>query len=680
MKTLTFTLLLAFIGSICFAQSAQNRLILDSLKRQLTLVRQDTGRVLIMTELCLRYRTRKPDSALFFGEKALKLAQQIHFPPGEIRALAEVGRVLVDIGNLPKSLEMQFKALQIAKTNQLNQQTILPLNYIGSVYYTLGDYPKALNYYRQSLKIAEMYQDRQRISIQKMNMGTAFEKMNQLDSSLYYTEEAHKEMLRIGMDINPIIFRNLGIIQAKLGNIRMAMHYCKKSLNMNQVGSRGRANVILYHLISKLYQKQNQLDSSIYYAQRGLEDSKLTNYKQGILESSTLLSELYEAKDPKKSFYYYKIAAAAKDSLFGPSQLQALQTIVVEEQVRQQEMEFQREAERVAYQTQLRQYAFLAGLGVLLLIAFILYRSNKQQKKANNLLHRQKEEINLQRDKAEKTLTELKSTQVQLIQKEKLASLGELTAGIAHEIQNPLNFVNNFAELSVDLAQELKEEVEKPDMDKELVSDLVGDLVQNQEKINHHGKRASSIVKGMLEHSKASTGERQLTDINQLADEYLRLSYHGLRAKDNSFNADYELIAEKNLPKIEVIPQDIGRVLLNLINNAFYAVNVGSVPNRRRAVAADVTYSPKVIVSTQIVDSQIVIQVKDNGIGMSEATKAKIFQPFFTTKPTGEGTGLGLSLAYDIVTKGHGGTLEVESKEGEGTNFTVKLPIKTNGE
>ncbi len=259
------------------------------------------------------------------------------------------------------------------------------------------------------------------------------------------------------------------------------------------------------------------------------------------------------------------------------------------------------------------------------------------------------------------SLETLKATQAQLIQSEKLASLGELTAGIAHEIQNPLNFVNNFSELSVDLAKELKEEVEKNEIDKELIIDLATDLSQNQEKINHHGKRASSIVKGMLEHSRASTGVKELTDINALADEYLRLSYHGLRAKDSTFNADFKTDFDENLPKVEVIPQDIGRVLLNLINNAFYAV---------REVA-----KPIVTVSTYNENNQIIIRIKDNGIGMSEATKAKIFQPFFTTKPTGQGTGLGLSLAYDIITKGHGGTIEVESVEGEGTTFVVKLPI-----
>jgi two-component system NtrC family sensor kinase len=663
MKTLTRTFLLILIGSISFAQNARGRLIVESSKRQLTIAKHDTSRVLIMAQLCNSYRVPQPDSALVFGQQALTLAQQIKFPKGEIRALAYMGRVQLDVGSLPKSLEMQFKALQIAEDNHLPAETALPFSYIGSVYFALGNYPKAISYYRQSLVVSEANHDYQRVRVQKMNMGHAFEKMNQLDSALYYGQQAYEEMAQAGNGINPIMFRNLGNIQAKLGNNRLAMEYYRKSLQVQGEDGRQVTGTFL-NQIAQLYRKENQLDSSIYYAQRGLEESKLNSSKQGILDSSTLLSELYEAKDPIKAFYYHKMATAAKDSLFGPKQLQALQTIVVDEQVRQREAEAQLEAQRIAEQTQLRQYAFLAGLGVLLLIAFILYRTNKQQKNANILLNEQK-------GKVEQTLATLKSTQAQLIQKEKLASLGELTAGIAHEIQNPLNFVNNFSELSVDLANELKEEVDKDDIDKDLIKDLANDLTQNQEKINHHGKRASSIVKGMLEHSKASTGERELTDMNQLVDEYLRLSYHGLRAKNQNFNCDYELITDKSLPKIEVIPQDMGRVLLNLINNAFYAVN-----ERKKQENSD--YQPKVTVTTKVADNQLEIRVADNGNGIPETIKAKIFQPFFTTKPTGEGTGLGLSLAYDIVTKGHGGTLEVESVEGEGTTFVVKLPYSSN--
>jgi two-component system, NtrC family, sensor kinase len=282
------------------------------------------------------------------------------------------------------------------------------------------------------------------------------------------------------------------------------------------------------------------------------------------------------------------------------------------------------------------------------------------------------------------SLETLKSTQNQLIQSEKLASLGELTAGISHEIQNPLNFVKNFSELSIDIVKELKEEMVKPSIDKGYIDELFGDLVTNQDKINNHSKRASSIVKGMLEHSRTSTGVRELTDINKLADEYLRLSYHGLRARDKTFNANYNTNFDDLLPKIEIVSQDFGRVLLNLINNAFYAVNerqknVGVKDGVKDLTTfeklSNLAYQPTVTVSTQKTNNQIIIKVKDNGTGMPESVKAKIFQPFFTTKPTGEGTGLGLSLSYDIVTKGHGGTLEVESMEGVGTEFVVSLPI-----
>ncbi|MCC6279856.1 MAG: hypothetical protein IT262_04600 [Saprospiraceae bacterium] len=278
-----------------------------------------------------------------------------------------------------------------------------------------------------------------------------------------------------------------------------------------------------------------------------------------------------------------------------------------------------------------------------------------------------------QAQEIEKAYHELKATQAQLIQSEKLASLGELTAGIAHEIQNPLNFVNNFSELSVELAQELLEEIEKPNLDKTAVHELVNDLTQNQQKINHHGKRAASIVTGMLQHSRASTGVKEPTDLNALADEYLRLSYHGLRAKESTFNAKMVTDFDPAVGKVEVIPQDIGRVLLNLINNAFYAVKQREqqLPESSRLSGS---YVPKVTVSTQKTDNQIIIKIKDNGTGIPDSVKAKMFQPFFTTKPTGQGTGLGLSLAYDIVTKGHGGTLEVESKEGEGTIFVINLP------
>jgi signal transduction histidine kinase len=274
--------------------------------------------------------------------------------------------------------------------------------------------------------------------------------------------------------------------------------------------------------------------------------------------------------------------------------------------------------------------------------------------------------LEVAKQQVENTLAALKTAQTKLIQSEKMASLGELTAGIAHEIQNPLNFVNNFSEVNIEMIDELKEELKKGNVDEALA--IADDIQQNEEKINHHGKRADAIVKGMLQHSQSSGGKKEPTNLNALADEYTRLSYHGLRAKDKAFNAEIVTHFEPELPKINVIPQDMGRVLLNLFNNAFYAVN-----QKKKTANAD--YKPEITITTCSENSYIIIKVKDNGVGIPDAIKDKIMQPFFTTKPTGEGTGLGLSLTYDMVVKGHGGSIQVNSIEGNGSEFSIQLPI-----
>ncbi|MGH2552393.1 MAG: sensor histidine kinase [Chitinophagaceae bacterium] len=277
-------------------------------------------------------------------------------------------------------------------------------------------------------------------------------------------------------------------------------------------------------------------------------------------------------------------------------------------------------------------------------------------------------QIQTEKKRAEDALTELQSTQKQLIQSEKMASLGELTAGIAHEIQNPLNFVNNFSEVSKELLDEMKTELDKGNT--EDAKEIMNDVIQNLEKINHHGKRADGIVKGMLQHSRSSSGVKEPTDINALCDEYLRLSYHGLRAKEKSFNASFKTDFDASIGNINIIPQDIGRVILNLLTNAFYVVNEKKT---LRQAQGDTHYEPTVTISTKKIGDKVEIKVTDNGNGIPQKVLDKIFQPFFTTKPTGQGTGLGLSLSYDIV-KAHGGELKVETKEGEGSTFIIQIP------
>ncbi|MEZ2334353.1 sensor histidine kinase [Mucilaginibacter sp. RCC_168] len=284
-------------------------------------------------------------------------------------------------------------------------------------------------------------------------------------------------------------------------------------------------------------------------------------------------------------------------------------------------------------------------------------------------------ELTHQKEELQQALAELKSTQAQLVQQEKMASLGELTAGIAHEIQNPLNFVNNFSEVSIELLDELKEDIftKLPDDAKEDADDIINDLTQNLSKINQHGKRADAIVKGMLQHSRASTSKKEPTDINALADEYLRLSYHGLRAKDKSFNAGMRTSFDETIGNVDAMAQDLGRVLLNLYNNSFY-----SVAEKKKLKGEG--YEPMVNVTTKHVTltnghSAVEITVSDNGMGIHQKVLDKIYQPFFTTKPTGQGTGLGLSMSYDIITKAHNGELKVDTQEGEYAKFTITIPV-----
>ena len=295
--------------------------------------------------------------------------------------------------------------------------------------------------------------------------------------------------------------------------------------------------------------------------------------------------------------------------------------------------------------------------------------AKEKEMERNEMIAKQKSELEIQVSERtaglKQSLDELKSTQAQLIQSEKMASLGELTAGIAHEIQNPLNFVNNFSEVNKELLVEMKDEIDKGNLDD--AKALAKDVIENEEKITFHGKRADAIVKGMLQHSRASTGLKELTDINALAEEYLRLSYHGLRAKDKSFNATLQTDFDPDMGKINIIPQELGRVILNLFTNAFY-----SVGEKKKQQGEG--YEPIVSVSTRKMNGQVEILVRDNGMGIPSKVVDKIFQPFFSTKPTGQGTGLGLSLSYDII-KAHGGELKVETKEGEFAEFIIHLPL-----
>ena len=649
-KSIVFFLFFSLTWSPGFSQP---RHTMDSLHQQLAMAREDTSRVNALILLCYNYRLGYSDSSLYYGQQALQLAQKIKYPAGELRSLQFMSITQEQLGNLPKALEMAFKALEIAKEHHLENLAGGALNALGETYIILKDFPKAVKYLTQQRILGESLGFEEAIGYAMYDLGYAYEEMNQLDSATYYENEAIKHFDKISRK-EPIIYKVLGDVEMKSGNQAAALQYYQQSLRISIANNERRATAYAYNKIASFYTAIKQPDSAIYYARKGLVSATLIEQRKSIMEAAALLSTLYEPTDTRESLRYLKIADAYKDSLFGTGNLQAVQALVANEEDRQKEMA----ATKVAYQNRLQQYVLIAGLAMLLIIAFFLYRNSQKEKKAKNLLQHKNLLI-------EQTLNNLKATQSQLIQSEKMASLGELTAGIAHEIQNPLNFVNNFSEVNKELLVEMQDAMDKGDLSDARA--IASDVIDNQEKINHHGKRAESIVKGMLLHSRETSGLKEPTDLNKLADEYLRLSFHGLRAKDKSFNALLKTDYDETIGQINIVPQDIGRVLLNLFNNAFYAVS-------EKKNLQPTGFEPSISVRTKKKNAIIEIRIKDNGNGIPNKILDKIFQPFFTTKPTGQGTGLGLSLSYDIITKGHGGELKVETKEGEGSTFIIQLP------
>ena len=658
MKKLSLTLFLALIYSIGFAQNQK----LDSLKTVLTNIKDDTAKVMLCSKIVLTRSSLSHEERLDFGLKGYELAKSIQFEKGQIECGLNTGFIMVE--------KDYFKALSILnEIKPLCEKNKDTINLVKLLAYTAYAYNKfdterGLYYYRACLALVLKAHVSESVIPIYTIMGYCFKDAGMLDSALVYLKKGYQSSLS-GVSPVPIYSypKFYGEIYYGKGNKDLAMSYFRQAIAEDK-----NPNGEAYMGIARIFKDRNQLDSARFYAKESLKMLQSISKTIYIIQSAQLLFDLYKDSDPKEALKYLVIATSTKDSLFSQNRARQVEKLYFEE--REQIIENQRLTE--ANQNKIKFYILLGVLGGFLLLSFVLYRHSRQKQKANLLLQEQKEEI-------QSTLSQLKATQAQLIQSEKLASLGELTAGIAHEIQNPLNFVNNFSELSVELINEC------PQPPKGANEDWIpqeapfggwgaffGDLKQNLEKINHHGKRASSIVKGMLEHSRTSSGVKELTDMNKLAEEYLRLSYHGLRAKDKSFNADYELIADPNLPKINVIPQDMGRVLLNLINNAFQS----------QAPQPPEGGIKKVIVKTFLAPPSGAggaggwgLSVSDNGAGIPADVLPKIFQPFFTTKPTGQGTGLGLSLAYDIITKGHGGTIEVESIEGKGTTFVVRLPI-----
>jgi len=637
-----------------FYSNGQNPRVVDSLNQLLAKSGQDTNQVKLLMQIGNEYFFTKPDTARLIAEKALALSRELHYVRGVIDNLNELAEATRFLGNYPLALKLNFEALQINREmNDVNGEA-RTMSFIGITYVEFREYRLGLEYLLSANKLDKETHNQLSETFSLTNIANAYDLLKMPDSALYYSKLAYQTY--IGLTHGPLkslILTKMGNAYAGFGKKDSALIFYQMAL-ANSIKVNEKVNLSkIQRKIAGLFELTGQYDSSLYFARQSFINGQLLIQRFELLESSELLTRLfYQEKNMDSAFYYQEVAKAMTDSLYGPLKFKELQLLMLEEQQRQQEM--QQEQDR--YKNKAKMIGLWSAIGVFFIIAFLLYRNNRHKQKANALLQSQKEKI-------QNTLSDLKATQSQLIQSEKMASLGELTAGIAHEIQNPLNFVNNFSEVNEELLKELNAEADKGNL--ESVKAIAKDITFNSEKINHHGRRADGIVKGMLQHSRSNSGQKEPTDINALADEYLRLAYHGLRAKDKSFNATTKTDFDSKIDKINIIPQDIGRVILNLINNAFYAVD-------EKKKQTDEGYEPTVTVTTIKQNGKVEIKVKDNGNGIPQKVLDKIFQPFFTTKPTGQGTGLGLSLSYDIV-KAHGGVLKVETKEGEGTEFIILL-------
>jgi signal transduction histidine kinase len=641
---------------------------IDSVKQALSHPIGYSDRFELLRTITRYYLEVNYDSSLFYGKQVYELSSG-QSPKAQAIALDLMGGVMWRRANAAIALELYFKAQAIAESLKDTALLSTVLYDIGNAYNSQSDIEKAIHYYTRSLQLVPplghfIGSDYTRVRA-LMNLGEQYLFSNKLDSAQYYVQKAYNIQVSLQEDRKKYLSTTshlLGIIQEKKGKISAALAMYGQGIKFGYSYSNLNAVSSSYLAMASLFQTMQVEDSAYLYGTRAFRVAQQVNNLFSVSKASRFLHDLFKRRGMLDSAYNYQsIVLGANDSLLNIEKLRQVQNISFNEQLRRQEVVTQQEA----YQSKIRLFVLL-GMGLLFLtIAILLYRNNKVKQKAYALLQSQMAETNQQKEKVEQTLLELKSTQAQLLQKEKMASLGELTAGIAHEIQNPLNFVNNFSAVNTELLAEATLELSRGNITE--VATILSDIEKNETKIHHHGKRADSIVKGMLQHASASSDEKQPTDINRLVEEYLRLSYQGIRAKDQAFGAAVETHFDDSISAVNIAPQDIGRVLLNLFNNAFYAV-------QQKKQQLNGMFEPVISVSTKRTDKQVVIIVRDNGTGMAPKVAEKVFQPFFTTKPTGEGTGLGLSLSYDIVSKGHGGELKVEAKEGEGAEFVITLP------
>jgi two-component system NtrC family sensor kinase len=668
MKILKIVLFIALLTSSAKLK-AQNTTI-TRLRGELAVVNADNSRFSILDSLSIYYLfcSDKIDSSYFYCNQSIQKAFPLADKRPLILAYARMGAYFFYAAKYGAAIQILNKAIKLSQ--QVNYDGYLSYaNLIAAqVYIFLDEFNKAspcLEKARASLKYSTdpFYN----IPAQTF-LAYAYYYLfsTKWTSGLYYLSKVNN-CLHDKTDLATEDEYLEGMVTAYTGlrQYAVAIQYCIKGLAAVKKNNDHQTLDNAHYLMAFILQQTNKPGQAIAQAKLAMVAARAINDLYFDVVVSKLVSECYDSMGKTDSaLYYLKENTDYYTELNKAKNISDVEAAAFSDEMQARETQAQALIEKEKDKDRLRLYGFVTGIGILLLVALIMWRNGAQRKKAYTLLQLQKLEIELQKSKVETALTELKQTQTQLIQSEKMASLGELTAGIAHEIQNPLNFVNNFSEVSTELIDELDEELDKGDIAE--ARTIASDIKQNLDKIHHHGKRADFIVKGMLQHSRTSTGEKQLTNINVLCDEFLKLAFHGMRAKDKLFNADLKTRFNPDLPRINVSQQDISRVILNLLNNAFYAVN-------EKQKQQPEGYEPTVTVSTQNSADKISISVRDNGNGIPQKILDKIYQPFFTTKPTGQGTGLGLSMSYDII-KAHGGELRVETVDGEFTEFIVSLP------
>jgi signal transduction histidine kinase len=652
--------LLLFFSSGLLAQNTK----IDSLKHLLAKEKSDTVKVRLLNELAQLHLPDTANIANTYLQNAMELSNRNEYEYGRLITLTRLAEVSFSKSDYPKSLSYGLSALELAERRKDTSRLLDLYRRMVFLYRALQDPDMMLEYARKRHALVKPWSDKPRnpefafIEFQIFNMyGYAFELLKKMDSARFYRRLAYpfaKEQKN-----NTYIaafFSSMGSTYID-ENPDSALYYFRLGAQQAIKGIDSDWMSRISIGMAKVYSKKGMTDSAFYYGHISLKKSGEGGQITDLNEAAILLHQLYARKKQFDSAYMFlSISSFIKDSLFGYEKIKEIQALNYNERTRIAKQAQAKIDAQARAATNLKLILLAAGAGALLLFVLFLVRNNRQKQKANVLLRQQKEKV-------EAAMQELKTVQAQL---EKMASLGELTAGIAHEIQNPLNFVNNFSEANKELVAEAREELVGGNFTE--VEAILDYIEQNEAKISHHGKRADNIVKGMLQHSRQSDGVKEATNINQLVEECLRLSYHGFRAKNPSFTAVVETHYNEAAGNLVLVPQDISRVLLNLLNNAFYAVH-------QKKQQLNGQYEPVVSVTTNKKGNYVVVSVSDNGTGMPKKVAEKVFQPFFTTKPTGEGTGLGLSLSYDIITKGHGGHLKVDTKEGEGSEFIIQLLV-----